>query len=169
MLAFTGVIFARTGMQFASSGLTDPAAERFQQCRFMASMGGISLLLGCGLTSKNAVVLKQEVWPKSEMKRKELPPTQVWSTVVFFPPTLRAYRVEGAGGGCALSDLPYSEATTFLPPPSLSSLFSVLGRFMPLDAFSSSLQVSDCGEFRFKSNVGPAALQQGVVPGPPHG
>lgn len=69
--------------------------------------------------------------------------------------------------GCVLSDLPYSEATTFLPPPSLSSLFSVLGRFIPLEAFNSSLQVPDCGELRFKSNVGPAALQQGVVPGPP--
>lgn len=61
----------------ASSGLIDPADEQLQQCRFMLSMGGFCLVFSCGLTSKNAAVLKQEVWQKCEMKHEELPPTQL--------------------------------------------------------------------------------------------
>lgn len=63
--------------EFASSGLTDPADEQCQQCRFMLSRGGFRLVLDCGLTSKNAAVLKQEIWQKYEMKRKELPPNKL--------------------------------------------------------------------------------------------
>lgn len=63
--------------EFASSGLIDPADERCQQCRFILSVGGFRLVLSCGLTSKNAAVLKQEIWQKYEMKCKELPPNKL--------------------------------------------------------------------------------------------
>lgn len=78
MLVCIGGIFARAGREFASSGLIDLADEQLQQCRFMLSMGGFHLVLSCGLTSKNAAVLKQEIWQKCKMKYKELlPPTQL--------------------------------------------------------------------------------------------
>lgn len=60
-----------------SSGLIDPADEQLQQCRFMLSMGGFRLVLSSELTSKNAAVVKQEIWQECEIKYKELPPTQL--------------------------------------------------------------------------------------------
>lgn len=64
MLVLLEVFLQELEREFVSSGLKNPADEQLRQCKFMLSVGGFRLVLSCGLTSKNAAVLKQEVCPK---------------------------------------------------------------------------------------------------------
>lgn len=70
--------------EFGSSGLMEPKKEQLQQCKFMLSVGGFRLVLSCGLNSKKCSCF-EEVCQKSEIKHKELPPTQLWPIAMSSP------------------------------------------------------------------------------------